>query len=152
VNPSVLVQCSDTACSSVAGAYGQTDCWADAPSEPMTCDGDVYTFPRKTGAKALFNSRYYSHYICCTTSDGSPPLDRNLLVAEGVRLALGILGLGCSLVLIFLSWAFALRTRLQSIRTTCTSSSWRFRMLSSILLVSSWVRSMSAGDPFHGKW
>ncbi len=100
VNPSVLDQCSDTACSSVAGAYGQTDCWADAPNEPMTCDGDVYTCPRKTGAKALFYSRYYSHYICCTTSDGSPPLDRNLLVAEGVRLALGILGLGCSLVLI----------------------------------------------------
>ena len=94
----LLQECTDRVCSSSAGGTGK-DCWADGPNEPMTCDGDDFPFPRKTGAEVFHHSRWYSHYICCRTSDGTPPLKRSLAIAEGIRTALGSLGLCCCLIL-----------------------------------------------------
>jgi len=95
----MLEQCTDTACSS-GSTFGETDCWADGPDEPMTCEGDVYPYPHKTGAKVLHYSWYYWHYVCCKTSSGTPPLNRTLVVAEVVRIVLGSLALFFILILV----------------------------------------------------
>jgi hypothetical protein len=97
----ILEECTDKVCASRAANPKEKDCWADGVNEPMTCDGDDYKFPRKTGGRVKYHSKWYSHYLCCKTSDGTPPLQKSHVIFEGLLAALGGLGLCCALILIF---------------------------------------------------
>jgi len=94
--------CVYDACSSfsMTGIGRGTDCWADGPMEPMTCDSDVYKNPRKTGRMGLQDSFYWSHYMCCDTDDGTPPLQRSIVIAEWFRISFASFGLICTSILV----------------------------------------------------
>lgn len=94
--------CVYDACSSfsMTGIGKGTDCWADGPMEPMTCDSDVYKYPRKTGRMGLQDSFYWSNYMCCDTDDGTPPLQRSIVIREWFRISFASLGLICTFILV----------------------------------------------------
>ena len=104
-------ECTDTTCST-PGLVG-FDCWADGPFEPMTCAGDVFKYPRKTGYTFPFYAWSYSQFICCKTNDGTPPFQRRLVIAESVALAIGSLGL-CTCLIFILGMISSRKARSQA--------------------------------------
>lgn len=47
------------------------DCWADGPFERMSCDDELFKYPKKTGASKNYNGWNYHQYRCCSTPTAS---------------------------------------------------------------------------------